>query len=146
MGIYKLSGLLMFVNTYETVQQFEIGRKRKVNNALNLKRSVIFSAKSKAVSAYKVSDIKLKKKKKMQLEKRAEEGRGGRKEGNPPFYIHPPPLPQQHSCSYPGSGYLLNTFRTHIRHCYFVANGAVVGPAQPFFCDHEVWLCWPYCA
>jgi uncharacterized metal-binding protein len=80
-GVYKLSGLLMFVNTYVTVQQFKIGRKRKVNKALNLKRGVIFSAKSKAVSAYKVSDIKLKKKK-------------GRKEGHRPFHIHPPPLTQ----------------------------------------------------
>ena len=81
MGIYKLSGLLMFVNTYETVQQFEIGRKRKVNNALNLKRSVIFSAKSKAVSAYKVSDIKLKKKEEKKKKKKMDREETVRKKG-----------------------------------------------------------------
>jgi hypothetical protein len=56
----------MFVNTYEAVQQFKIGRKRKVDKALNLKRGGLFSAKSKAVTAY--SDIKLKKKKKIHRE------------------------------------------------------------------------------
>ena len=78
----------MFVNTYETVQQFKTGRKRTVNKALNLKRGRIFSAKSKAVSAYKVSDIKLKKKKMHRedaLRKKGQKKRG-RKEGDLPFH------------------------------------------------------------